>query len=123
MSPTPHHDGHGHAHIEKADEQVKLQETAFIEAYRAAGDKRVFLELTGVHFSLEQEDHAGWHLTHIRIEETFEVGQASPAFGMARLVHQPLPGSMIKGVAKAVFCYQSPEGHHELGFAAARNAY
>ena len=90
MPPTPHHDGHGHAHIEKADEQVKLQETAFIEAYRTAGDKRVFLELTGVHFSLEQEDHAGWHLTHIRIEETFEVGQASPAFGMARLVHHPI---------------------------------
>ena len=110
-------------HGEAAAEQVKRQEAAFIEAYRASGDKRVFLELMGVRFSLEQGDYAGWQLTHIRIEEVFEVGQVSPAFGMARLVHQPLPGSMIKGAAQAVFCYQSLKGQHELSFPAARNAY
>ena len=118
MSRGAHHGGAAQEH-----EQVRLHEAAFIDAYRAAGDKRVFLELMGMRFSLEQGDHAGWQLTHIRIEEVFEVGQVSPAFGMAQLVHQPLPGAMIKGAAKAVFCYQSPKGHHELSFSAARNAH
>ena len=120
MATHGYSDGHRHDHREGPD-AVRLIEQTFIEGFRAAVDKRAFLELAGVPFSLTGDaggaSSSPLRLIEVRIADGYVVGAAAPAFGARELAYQPLPGSMVERSTALTFVYVSIDERRELSAA------
>jgi len=105
------HDDHDHDDGHDAG----ALESAFVDGFRAASDKRAFLALAGVPLEIDPGDGGpGLKLLEVRIQDGFQVGSASPGFGSRDLVYQPLPGSMIRQTTSLDLVYVSTVERREL---------
>ena len=119
-APHDHH-GAGHSHEPPAHspahthdtEQERLLEQAFIQGFRAAADKRAFLELAGIPWEI-REAGAVYRLMQVALNQCYEVGAAGPGFGGGDLVHHPLPGAMVRERHELRFIYLSIGGRAEF---------
>lgn len=106
----------------EAEENAAFEE-AFIAGLRAAADKQVFLALCRVPMSVPaNEGGPPLKLVEVRIEEGFVVGVASPGFGARELVHQPLPGPLIRHSTRLDFLFVSLDERRTLTLAELRLA-
>ena len=117
LGHAPHDGDHGHpAHdhldhpthapvADEADERQALLEAAFVEGFRAAGDKTSFLRLAGVPFELTIDGKAGFKLMEVRLCDHATVGAATPGFGTGELVYQPFPGPLVRQHTHLTFIY------------------
>lgn len=92
-------------------------EQIFVEGYRSALDKLLFLRLARVPFAIDshQEGQPTAYLKQIVIQEVSEVGHVVPAFGKEQLVHQMFPHELVKTNYKLSFIYVNLAGEHRLG--------
>lgn len=100
-----------------ADEAAAAAERAFIDGFRAATDKRAFLELAQIPLELGE-----LKLMQVRIGDTYDVGSASPGFGQREMVYQPLPGMMICARTSLHFVYVTADRKEERHLASLRPA-
>lgn len=113
------HDHHGAVHPHGASahshdaEQEGLLELAFIQGFRAAADKRAFLELAGIPWEIRQGG-AVYRLMQVALNQCYDVGSAGPGFGGRDLVYHPLPGAMVREMHELRFIYLSIEGRAEF---------
>ena len=88
-------------------------EEMFAEGYRAARDRLVYLRLAHIPFDLPANPDSGsdvtMHLKSVRIEEVFEAGSVTPAFGTDRLVHQMYPHELVECRSSLRFVYVDQE--------------
>lgn len=91
-------------------------EAAFIDGFRSAPDKRAFLQLAKIPLEIGEGTH-GLKLLEVRLNDQFAVGAASPGFGGAGLVYQPLPGAMVDRKTALSFVYVSIRETRELSLA------
>ena len=86
----------------------------FIDGYRAAKDKLVYLRLAHVPFELplgsDSHSEASMHLKSLRIEDVFEVGNVQPAFGTKQLIHQMYPHELVENRKSLKFVYVHHKG-------------
>ena len=96
------------------DTYHRLEDT-FVDGYRAAQDKLAFLRLSNIPFDLvvEPGSDVKMHLKCVRIEEAFEVGSVTPAFGSKRLVHHMNPHELVKHRESLRFVYVHRDGEVE----------
>lgn len=121
MSAPHDHHGAGHSHDTPARspahshdaEQERLLEQAFMQGFRAAADKRAFLELAGIPLEISQEG-AVCRLMQVALNQRYEVGSAGPGFGGRDLVYHPLPGAMVRETHELRFIYLSINGRAEF---------
>ena len=102
-----------HVDVERMDHATYHRlEDMFAEGYRAAQDKLVYLCLAHIPFELpgDQTSNSLMHLKSVRIEEVFEVGSVSPAFGSHRLIHQMYPHELVEGHKSLKFMYVHHDG-------------
>lgn len=89
-------------------------EDMFAEGYRAARDKLVYLRLAHIPFELlgDQASDSDFrmHLKSVRIEEVFEAGSVTPAFGSNHLIHQMYPHELVKRRKSLKFVYVHHDG-------------
>ncbi|MAY43706.1 MAG: hypothetical protein CML65_00405 [Rhodobacteraceae bacterium] len=112
--PHDHNHSHGpdhlHSHMHEHDEAEDIQvlATQFIDGFRSAADKSVYLQLAGV--PRELPDDAGGaplKLVDVQLTTEWQVGTASPSFGSAELSYLPYPGSMVTERTNMGFVYVS----------------
>ena len=111
----PGHNHHGpadhlHSHLPPEDASADLQflATEFIEGFRAAADKAVYLKLAGVPLELDdKEGGASLKLVDVALTTEWQVGTASPSFGSRELTYLPFPGSMVTERSNLGFVYVS----------------
>lgn len=113
MNAPQDHIGHSHTHDPEAE---RLAELAFIEGFRAASDKRAFLELTHIPQEMTR-DGAALKLMQVIIGAHYEVGAASPGFGGGGMVYHPLPGPMIREKPDLRFVYVAINKRCDLSLA------
>jgi hypothetical protein len=86
----------------------------FAEGYRAARDKLVYLRLAHIPFELpsnpDSDSDSRMHLKRLRIEEIFEVGNVTPAFGSTRLIHHMYPQELVESHKSLKFVYVHHDG-------------
>ncbi len=111
-----HGGGRGGGVAGDADAAARRERT-FIEGFRAAADKRVFLELAGVPFRRDPGGGPPLWLLEVRITDSYRVGAAAPAFGIRELAYQPLPGELVEWTTGVVFVYVSLDDRRELSLA------
>lgn len=89
-------------------------EEMFAEGYRKARDRLVYLRLAHIPFELpvdsDSDSDTRMHLKSVRIEEVFEAGSVSPAFGSNRLIHQMYPHEMVESRKSLKFVYVHHDG-------------
>ncbi len=89
-------------------------EDLFVEGYRAARDKLVYLRLAHIPFELpadrSSDSDARMYLKTVRVEEVFESGSVKPAFGTNRLIHQMYPHKMVESHKSLKFIYVHLDG-------------
>lgn len=89
-------------------------EDMFAEGYRAAQDKLVYLRLAHIPFELPgdlaSDSDSRMHLKSVRIEEVFEAGSVTLAFGSNRLIHQMYPDELVESRKSLKFVYVHQEG-------------
>ena len=114
----PHSHSHGrnhpadhlHSHIQPEDEATDLQilTAEFIEGFRTAADKAVFLKLAGVPLEIEDRDGGPpLKLVDVTLTTEWQVGTASPSFGSRELSYLPFPGAMVTERSNMGFVYVS----------------
>lgn len=101
---------HLHSHPPPGDEASDLQilATEFIDGFRSASDKTVYLKLAGV--PTEITDTAGGaplKLVDVTLTTDWQVGTASPSFGAQELTYLPFPGPMVTERTNMGFVYVS----------------
>ena len=115
--------GADHHHAAPSDgEDASLLEAAFIEGFRSATDKAVFLRLAGVPHHMPGKDGEGLKLFEVRISDHYEVGSAAPGFGTSELVYHPFPGAMVRRATRLRFVYGSLRETRELTWAEIKGA-
>ena len=89
-------------------------EDMFAEGYRAARDKLVYLRLAHIPFELpvnpDSDSDFRMHLKSVRIEEVFEAGSITPAFGSNRLIHRMYPHELVESRKSLKFVYVHHDG-------------
>ena len=89
-------------------------EDMFAEGYRAARDRLVYLRLAHIPFELPGGQAADsderMYLKSVRIEELFEAGSVTPAFGSNRLMHQMYPHELVESRKSLKFVYVHHDG-------------
>jgi hypothetical protein len=97
--------------------QYHAIEDAFISGFRAAPDKAGFLALARIPLELPGREGPGLKLLEVVLEESVEVGRASPGFASRELVYHPLPGKLVTTRMRLAFRYVSTERLEELSLA------
>ena len=91
-----------------------ILEDMFINGYRAAKDKLVYLRLAHIPFQLPAIDHSSadstLYLKEVKIENLYEVGSVSPTFGTDQVLHQMYPGEMVRAQHSLRFIYVKTDG-------------
>lgn len=89
-------------------------EDLFVEGYRAARDKLVYLRLAHIPFELPADrssnSDARMYLKTVRVEEVFEAGSVKPAFKTDRLIHQMYPHELVESSRLLRFVYVNHDG-------------
>ncbi|NBC33369.1 MAG: hypothetical protein GVY13_11900 [Alphaproteobacteria bacterium] len=93
-----------------------LLERAFIEGFRAAGDRASFLRLAGVPLEAAIDGVPGFKLMEVRIIDSIAVGAANPGFGTAGLVYHPYPAALMRQATTLTFVYRTAREVRELGW-------
>ena len=101
--------------VERIDHDTyHLMEDMFVEGYRSARDKLVYLRLSHIPFELpadpDSESSGSMHLSSVRIEELYDVGSVTPAFGSDKLVHHMYPHELVKNRKSLKFVYFHNDG-------------
>lgn len=99
---------HSHMHEHDEAEDIQVLATQFIDGFKAAADKSVYLQLAGV--PREVKDDAGGaplKLVDVQLTTEWQVGTASPSFGSAELSYLPYPGPMVTERTNMGFVYVS----------------
>jgi len=99
-------------------EEHAAVESAFISGFRHAHDKLGFLRLARIPLELHRAHKPGLKLMQVVIEDTYEVGRASPGFASRELVYHPLPGKLVTAAARLRFRYVSAEDMCEFDLSA-----
>ena len=102
-------------HLETIDlDSYRLLEDMFIDGYRAAKDKLVYLRLAHIPFQLSTTDNsvtdATLYLKAVKIESLYEVGSVTPTFGTDQILHQMYPGEMVRDQHSLRFMYVRSDG-------------
>ena len=97
--------------------QYHAVEDAFIAGFRDAPDKAGFLALSRIPLELAGGEGPGLKLLEVVIEDSVEVGRASPGFASRELVYHPLPGKLVTSRTRLAFRYVSSERLEELSLA------
>jgi hypothetical protein len=97
--------------------QYHAVEDAFIAGFREAPDKAGFLALARIPLELPGGEGPGLKLVEVVLEDSFEVGRASPGFASRELVYHPLPGKLVTSRTRLAFRYVSSERLEELSLA------
>lgn len=97
--------------------QYHAVEDAFIAGFREAPDKAGFLALARIPLELPGGAGPSFKLLEVVIEDSFEVGRASPGFASRELVYHPLPGKLVTSRTRLLFRYVSSERLRELSLA------
>ncbi len=126
-------------------------EQVFLEGYRTAQDKTLFLRLSHIPFVLSantndlflastthrdpqspQPAHSDskssahtktWYLQKVNIVQTEVVGQISPAFASQELIHHILPHKLVESSYKLTFTYVHNQGAREFSLAELLNIH
>ena len=89
-------------------------EDMFAEGYRAAQDKLAYLRLAHIPFEMpmdpDSDSDSRMHLRSVQIDEVFEVGSVTPAFGTNRLMHQMYPHALVECLRSLKFRYVHHDG-------------
>lgn len=104
------HPDHLHSHMPPEDKSSDLQilSTEFIEGFRAATDKAVYLKLAGVPLEIaDTEGGPPLKLVDVALTTEWQVGTASPSFGSRELTYLPFPGAMVTERSNMGFVYVS----------------
>ncbi len=99
---------HSHMHDHDEAEDIQVLATQFIDGFKAAADKSVYLQLAGV--PREVKDDAGGaplKLVDVQLTTEWQVGTASPSFGSSELSYLPYPGPMVTERTNMGFIYVS----------------
>ena len=99
---------HSHMHEHDEAEDIQVLATQFIDGFKAAADKSVYLQLAGV--PREVKDDAGGaplKLVGVQLTTEWQVGTASPSFGSSELSYLPYPGPMVTERTNMGFVYVS----------------
>lgn len=99
---------HSHMHEHDEAEDIQVLATQFIDGFKAAADKSVYLQLAGV--PREVKDDAGGaplKLVDVQLTTEWQVGTASPSFGSSELSYLPYPGPMVTERTNMGFVYVS----------------
>jgi hypothetical protein len=97
--------------------QYHAVEDAFIAGFREAPDKAGFLALARIPLELPGGEGPGLKLLEVVLEDSVEVGRASPGFASRELVYHPLPGKLVTSRTRLAFRYVSSERLEELSLA------
>ena len=102
-------------HSETMDhDSYHILEEMFIDGYRAAKNKLVYLRLAHIPFQLPTNDHSvtdsTLYLNAVKIENIYEVGSVSPTFGTDQILHQMYPGDMVRAQHSLRFIYLQADG-------------
>lgn len=93
---------------EDAATDLQILAAAFIDGFRTADDKAVYLKLAGVPLEIADRDGgAPLKLVDVALTTEWQVGTASPSFGSAELAYLPFPGSMVTERSNLGFVYVS----------------
>ena len=101
--------------VEKIDHDTyhRLEES-FAQGYWAAQDKLIYLRLAHIPFELPldhpSDTDSRMHLKSVKIEDIFEVGNVSPAFGSNQLIHQMYPDELVENHKSLKFIYVHHDG-------------
>ncbi len=91
-----------------------ILEDMFINGYKAAKDKLVYLRLAHIPFQLPAIDHSSadsaLYLKEVKIETLYEVGSVSPTFGTDQILHQMYPNEMVRAQHSLRFIYVRTDG-------------
>jgi len=99
-------------------EQYHAAEDAFIDGFRTAPDKLGFLCVARIPLELPAGgDEPGLKLLEVILEDSFEIGRASPGFGTRELVYHPLPGKLVITRRRLAFRYVSLTERRDLTLA------
>ena len=89
-------------------------EESFVQGYRAAQDKLIYLRLAHIPIELPldhpSETGSRMHLKSVKIVDIFEVGNVSPAFGSNQLIHQMYPDELVENHKSLKFIYVHHDG-------------
>lgn len=90
-------------------------EAMFVEGYRDANDKMLYLRMAHIPFELtaDSENELGWYLQKLDINEQVTVGHVAPAFASSQMVHQMYPHELVRSSTKLAFIYVNQEGVKE----------
>jgi hypothetical protein len=97
--------------------QYHAVEDAFVAGFREAPDKAGFLALARIPLELPGGEGPSLKLLEVVLEDSFEVGRASPGFASRELVYHPLPGKLVTSRTRLAFRYVSSERLRELSLA------
>jgi hypothetical protein len=97
--------------------QYHVIEDAFVAGFRQAPDKAGFLALARIPLELPGGEGPGFKLLEVVLEDSIEVGRASPGFASRELVYHPLPGRLVATRTRLAFRYVSSERLLELSLA------
>jgi hypothetical protein len=94
---TPHRDKAPTAEEgpNRAETDLDLVETAFVEGFLLAGDPTSFLRLAKVPFEGVAADGAKLALLRVEIDSVTDVGSITPHLGGASFRYDPLPARMV----------------------------
>lgn len=103
------------AHTETIDrESYHRLEHMFVDGYRSAKDKLVYLRLAHIPFQLpvahNTNETTTLYLKAVRIEDMFEVGSLTPAFATDQVLHHMYPDELVRGQHSLRFIYVRPDG-------------
>ncbi len=104
------HADHLHSHMAGDDRAADLQvlTAQFIDGFKEARDKTAYLRLAGVPFEVDDgPDGASLKLVDVELKTEWQVGTASPSFGMRELSYLPFPGEMVAERTNLNFVYVS----------------
>jgi hypothetical protein len=97
--------------------EYHVVEDAFIAGLRNAPDKAGFLALARIPLELPDGQGPGLKLLEIVLEDSFEVGRASPGFASRELVYHSLPGRLVTSRTRLAFRYVSSERIKDMSLA------
>ncbi len=92
----------------------KLEEM-FVEGYRNAKDKMLYLRMAHIPFELppSSTEEVPYYLQQLHITEKVDVGHVAPAFASPKLVHQMFPHELVRSSTQLTFIYVNQHGIKE----------
>jgi hypothetical protein len=111
---------HGVGQDDRAEPDLDLVETAFVEAFASASDPTSFLRLAQVPFEATAPDGARLALLRVEVDAVTDVGSVMPHLGGDSFRYDPLPARMVTRRRRLRFVYGDGRDVRMLSFAEVR---